>query len=402
MTETSYPPHALDGITVLDAATLVAGPLIATYLGEYGAEIIKIEQPGSGDPIRQWGSSKDGVNLMWKSLSRNKKSVSLNLRAQRGQEMLRQLAATADVLIVNTRPTTLRTWSLTYERLSAANPGLVMVHVTGYGAGGPYSDRPGFGTIGEAMSGFAHLTGEPDGPPTLPGLMLADCIAGVHGAFAVATALRYRERTGNGQLIDLSLLEPIARFAEQATLTYDQLGVVPGREGNRWSISVPRNTYQTGDRQWIALSGSSPTIALRVYDAIGRPELKEDPEYADPSRRIQNRDAVDDLIARWVRARPLTEVLARFAATGVAAGPVYDAAQLMADPHLAARGTFVTVPDEDLDRVRVQAPVARMSRTPGQIRHLGRTVGADNTTVYGRLLGLTSQDLQQLRSQGLI
>jgi crotonobetainyl-CoA:carnitine CoA-transferase CaiB-like acyl-CoA transferase len=396
------PPAALEGVTVIDAATLVAGPLIATYFAELGADVIKVEQPGQGDPIRQWGAAKSGINLMWKSLSRNKRAVSLNLRSATGQQMLRELATKADVLIVNARPSTLARWGLDWNTLSTANPGLVMVHVTGYGAGGPYSDRPGFGTIGEAMSGFAHLTGEPDGPPTLPGFMLADCVAGVTGAFAAVAALLYRFRTGEGQLVDLSLVEPLARFAEQATLTYDQLGSVPNREGNRWAISVPRNTYRTIDDRWIALSGSAPTIALRVYDAIGKPELKEDPDYADPRLRLENRQAVDDLIADWVRLRPLDDVLRIFNDAGVAAGPVYDASQIMADPHLRARKTFISIADPDLGSVTVQAPVARMSRTPGIVRHLGRHIGDDNEQVYGELLGLGPEDLCRLRDEGAI
>jgi crotonobetainyl-CoA:carnitine CoA-transferase CaiB-like acyl-CoA transferase len=394
--------QALEGITVIDAATLVAGPLIATYLAEYGADVIKVEQPGSGDPIRQWGAAKDGVNLMWKSLGRNKRTVSIDLRMTKGQALFRRLTREADVVVLNARPSTLGRWGITYEDLTRENPDLVVAHVTGYGAGGPYSDRPGFGTIGEAMSGFAYLTGEPDGPPTLPGFMLADCVAGVHGAFAVVTALRHRALTGEGQLVDLSLVEPLARFAEQATLTYDQLGMIPGREGNGWKISVPRNTYRTRDSRWIALSGSSPGIALRVFDAIGRPELKQDPDFANPLRRIDNRDSVDALIANWVAARDLVQVMAAFDEFGVAAGPVYDARQLMTDPHLTARGTFVPVEDEDLTVVRVQAPVARLSRTPGRITHLGRHVGEDNDEVFGKLLDLNDRNLRELREEGVI
>ncbi|KUO16424.1 acyl-CoA transferase [Streptomyces dysideae] len=376
--------------------------MIATYMGEYGADVIKVEQPGSGDPIRQWGANKGDINLMWKSLGRNKRCVSLNLRVEAGQELFRRLAAEIDVVILNARPSALERWGISYEDLASRNEGLVMIHVTGYGAGGPYSDKAGFGTISEAMSGFAHITGEADGPPTLPGFMLADCTAAVHGAFAVSAALLHRERTGQGQLIDLSLLEPLARFAEQATLTYDQLGKIPGRVGNKWAISVPRNTYKTGDGHWIALSGSAQSVALKVFDAIGRPELREDPEYADPLRRIVNRDAVDDLIADWIRQRSLQTVMQQFDDHGVAAGPVYNAQQLMADPHLKARGTFVPVKDEDLDEVRVQAPVARMSQTPGVIRYLGRSVGQDNRDVLHELLGVGDEEFKRLDDGGAL
>jgi crotonobetainyl-CoA:carnitine CoA-transferase CaiB-like acyl-CoA transferase len=392
----------LDGLTVIDAATLVAGPMIATYLGEYGADVIKIEQPGSGDAIRQWGAMKGDINLMWKSLGRNKRAASLNLRVPAGQQLLREMAARADIVIINSRPSTLAKWGLTYDELSKNNPGLIMLHVTGYGAGGPMSDKPGFGTIGEAMSGFSHITGDPEGTPTLPGFMLADCTAAVHGAFAAMLAVHHRTRTGRGQLIDLSLVEPLARFIEQATLTYDQLGVSPKRMGNKWAISVPRNTYCTKDDKWIALSGSSQELALRVFDAIGRPELRQDPEFADPHRRVANRHVVDGVVADWVESHTLAEVLRRFDETGVAAGPVYDAEQLMSDPQMIARNTFVAVPDDDLGVVRVQAPVARMSDSPGHIEHLGRGVGEDNDDVYGKFLEKSADEVAALRADRVI
>ena len=392
----------LSGLTVLDAATLVAGPMIATYLGEYGADVIKIEQPGSGDPIRQWGSMKGDINLMWKSLGRNKRAASLNLRTPEGQGLFKDMAARADIVVINARPSTLAKWGLTYDELAERNPGLIMVHVTGYGAGGPYSDKPGFGTVGEAMSGFSHITGEADGTPTLPGFMLADCTAAVHGAFAAMVAVHHRNLTGRGQLIDLSLVEPLARFIEQATLTFDQLGVSPKRTGNKWAISVPRNTYQTSDGHWIALSGSSQELALRVFDAVGRPELRNDPEYSDPHRRVVNRHKVDGVVAEWVESLPLEEVLRRFDEHGVAAGPVYDAEQLMNDPQMIARKTFVPVPDEDLGVVRVQAPVARMSDSPGRIDHLGRNIGEDNDYVYGKFLGLPAENIIALQDDGII
>ena len=269
---------ALAGLRVIDAATLAAGPLIATWMGEQGAEVIKVEQPDGGDPLRQWGAQRDGIGLMWKSVARNKKCVTLNLRLEAGRDLLRSLTRQADVLIMNLRPSTLRKWDLEYESLAAANPRLVMVHVTGYGAGGPKSDWPGFGTLGEAMSGFAHLTGTPDGPPTLPSFMLADGVAALNATYAVMMALYHRDAHGGpgggrGQLIDINLIEPLARLLEQSVLTYDQLGTIPVRTGNRWDISAPRNTYQTSDGRWLAMSGSAPTIAMRALRAVGRPEL---------------------------------------------------------------------------------------------------------------------------------
>ncbi|TKG70838.1 CaiB/BaiF CoA transferase family protein [Prauserella endophytica] len=395
--------RALSGIRVVDAATLAAGPLVATWLGEFGAEVIKVEQPGGGDPLRQWGAQRDGVGLMWKSLGRNKKSVTLDLRKEAGRELLRELARGADVLVVNFRPSTLAKWGFDYESLAAENPGLVLVHVTGFGSGGPNSDRPGFGTLGEAMSGFAHLTGEPDGPPTLPSFMLADGVAALNATYAVMMALYHRDvHGGGGQLIDINLIEPLARLIEQSVLTYDQLGTIPGRTGNRWEISAPRNTYRTKDGRWLAMSGSAPTIAKRALRAIGRPELTEDPRFAEAQQRLRNAAEIDRLMAEWIAERTLEDAMAVFERAEVAAAPVYDAEQLLADPQLRARGTYVDVPDPDLGSMRVQGPVPRMSATPGRVEHLGAAVGEHNDEVYGGLLGLSEDRLRQLRAEGVI
>lgn len=393
----------LDGIRVIDAASLAAGPLMATYLGELGAEVIKIEQPAGGDPIRKWGAQKDGHGLMWKSVGRNKRSATLDLRQPRGQELLRSLSAKADVVIVNTRYSTWEKWGLGYDELSRDNPGLVMLHVTGFGADGPYSDRPGFGTLSEAMSGFAHTTGQADGPPTLPSFMLADGVAALTGTYAILAALYHRDvHGGTGQLVDLSLVEPLSRLLEQSTLVYDQLGVVQTRFGNKWDISAPRNTYQTSDGKWIAVSGSAPTVAKRIFIAIGRPDLADGPEFGDPQARLKNADAVDATVAEWVAARTLDEVMAIFEREQVAAAPVYDAEQLINDPHLAARGTYAPVEDSDLGPMRLQAPVPRFSSTPAQIKHTGRELGADNEYVYRKILDLDEGQFDALRTECVI
>ncbi|MFJ9089548.1 CaiB/BaiF CoA transferase family protein [Streptomyces sp. NPDC102384] len=393
----------LAGLRVIDAATLAAGPLIATWLGEHGAEVIKVEQPEGGDPLRQWGAQKDGVGLMWKSIGRNKKSVTLDLRREAGQSLLRDMAGQADVIVLNLRPSTLQKWGLDYGSLAAVNSGLVMVHVTGFGAGGPKSDRPGFGTLGEAMSGFAHLTGSPDGPPTLPSFMLADGVAGLTATYAVMMALYHRDVHGaNGQLIDVNLIEPLARLLEQSVLTYDQLGTAPSRTGNRWDISAPRNVYLTKDGHWLAMSGSAPTIAKRALEAVGRPELTRDPRFAEAQQRLKNATAIDTIMADWISARTLDEAMAVFEAANVAAAPVYDAEQLLADPHLTAREAYVSLPDSELGGMRVQAPVPRFSDTPGSVGHLGPALGEHNEEIYGQLLGIDAAGRQDLRSQGVI
>jgi crotonobetainyl-CoA:carnitine CoA-transferase CaiB-like acyl-CoA transferase len=400
MTSVSGP---LAGVRVLDAATLAAGPLIATWLGEFGAEVIKVEQPDGGDPLRQWGAQRDGVGLMWKSLGRNKKSVTLNLREPVGRDLLRELAGRCDVLVLNLRPGTLARWGLTYEELKVAHPGLVMVHVTGYGAGGPKSDRPGFGTLGEAMSGFAHLTGQPDGPPTLPSFMLADGVAALTASYAVLMALYHRDVHGApGQLIDINLIEPLARLIEQPVLTYDQFGTVPGRTGNRWDISAPRNTYRTKDDKWLAMSGSAPTIAMRALRAVGRADLTTDPRFAEAQQRLRNAAEIDAVMAGWIGGHTLDEAMAVFEEAEVAAAPVYDAAQLLADPQLAARNVYPTYPDPDFGQMRVQAPVPRFSETPGEVRHLGPALGEHTEEVYRGLLDLDDRRLTELRAAGVI
>jgi crotonobetainyl-CoA:carnitine CoA-transferase CaiB-like acyl-CoA transferase len=403
MAETAAPERPLRGIRVIDAATLAAGPLVATALGEFGAEVIKVEQPRVGDPLRTWGHRKDGVGLFWKSVGRNKRCVTLDLRSTDGQQLFHRLLDVSDVVVVNNRPSALARWGLDYESVHAAHPRLVMLHVSGYGGGGPASDRPSFGTLAEAMSGFAHVTGQPDGPPTLPPFFLADGIAAQSATFAVMMALYHRDvHGGGGQLVDVNLIEPLARLVETSTLACSQLGIVPGRVGNRLDASAPRNAYVTADGRWVALSSASPNIVVRLYRAVERPDLAEDDEYVDPVRRQAHGDEIDGVVARFIRERPLREVMAVFEQAEVAAAPVYDAAQLLADEHLQARGSFVQVDDPDLGTMTVQAPVARLSETPGGVDHLGRSLGADNDAVYGGLLGLGDDRLAALRAAGTI
>jgi len=393
----------LRGVRVVDAATLAAGPLVATAMGEFGADVIKVEQPGAGDPLRTWGERKDGIGLVWKSMSRNKRCVTLDLRQADGQELFHHLLEASDVLIVGNRPSAMARWGIDYDSVHERHPQLVMLHVSGFGGGGPKSDSPGFGTLAEAMSGFAHLTGQPDGPPTLPPFMLADGVAALAATYAVMMALYHRDvHGGGGQLVDVNLIEPLARLIESSTLAYDQLGKITGRVGNRFDASAPRNAYRTSDDKWLALSSASPTIAARVYRAIDRPDLADDPDYVDSIPRQQRAGEVDRLVADWVVGRTLAESMATFEAASVAAAPVYDAEQLLADEHLRARGTFVPVEDPDLGTVTVQAPVAVLSGTPGRIDHLGRHLGADNDAVFGDLLGVDPDRLAALRAAGVI
>jgi crotonobetainyl-CoA:carnitine CoA-transferase CaiB-like acyl-CoA transferase len=397
------PDGPLAGVRVVEAATLAAGPLAGAALGEFGAEVVKVEQPDAGDPMRTWGHRREGIGLAWKSVSRNKQCVTLDLRQPDGQDLFHQLLDVSDVLLVGNRPSALERWTIDYETVHARHPHIVMCHISGYGRGGPKSDRPGYGTLAEAMSGFAHVVGQPDGPPTLPPFMLADGVASLAATYAVVMALYHRDvHDGSGQLVDLSLIEPLARLIETSTLTLDQLGVIPGRVGNRLDASAPRNAYRTADGRWLALSSASPAIVKRVYRAIDRPDLADDPDYVDPVRRQERAGEVDELVERWVAGRTLDEAMAVFEAAEVTAAPVYDAAQLLADEHLQARGTFVTVDDPDLGPMTVQGPVAQLSGTPGRIEHLGRALGADNDAIFGDLLGVPADRLAALRAKGVI
>jgi crotonobetainyl-CoA:carnitine CoA-transferase CaiB-like acyl-CoA transferase len=393
----------LHGLRVVDAATLVAGPMVATALGEFGAEVIKVEQPGGGDPLRTWGDRKDGIGLVWKSVSRNKRCITLDLRQAEGQELFHQLLNVSDVLVVGNRPSALTRWGLDYESVHDRHPQLVMLHISGYGRGGPFSDRPGFGTLAEAMSGFAQVTGQPDGPPTLPPFMLADGVAAQAATWAVMMALYHRDlHGGGGQLVDVNLVEPLARLVESSTLAFDQLGIIPTRAGNRLPASAPRNTYRTADDKWLAISSASTNIAMRVYRSIGRADLAENPDYVDPVRRQERGLEVDALVANWVGKRSLDEAMKVFLEAEVAATPVYDAEQLLADEHLKARGTFVRVDDPDLGPMTIQAPIALLSESPGRITHLGRPLGADNDAIYGGLLGIEPDQVAALRAAGVI
>jgi crotonobetainyl-CoA:carnitine CoA-transferase CaiB-like acyl-CoA transferase len=395
-------PLPLAGVRVLDIATMAAAPWAATYLAEFGADVIKVEMPGTGDHQRRWGTPKNGVGIFWKSMGRNKRSVTLNLGKPEGAEIFKRLVAEVDVVIENFRPGTLERWGIGYETLKAINPRLVLLRVTGFGQEGPYSSRPGFGTLAESLTGFAHLTGHPSGPPTLPNGPLADGLAGITGAFAVMVALYYRDaRDGVGQVIDLSLCEPLLRLLEPALLDYDQLGIARGRVGNRSDHVAPRNSYQCGDGRWVSISGSAQSIFERLMVAIGRPELRTDPRFAVNSARVAHVDELDEIIGAWIRRYPRDEVLSRLEAAEVAVAPIYDIPDIFADPHFQARQSMISVEDADLGRIQLVNVVPRLSETPGRVSTTGPALGEHNADVYA-MLGISAQQLEQLHQQGII
>jgi crotonobetainyl-CoA:carnitine CoA-transferase CaiB-like acyl-CoA transferase len=387
---------------VVDASTILAGPLCAQVLGDFGADVIKVEQPCRGDGMRGHGLSKEGVPLWWKMVSRNKRTIALDLRHPDGAELFTALAREADVVVENFRPGTMERWGLGYDVLSEGNPELVLLRVTGFGQSGPYSSRPAFGTLVEAMSGFAHLTGEADGPPTLPAFGLADSIAGITGAAAVAMALLHVARGGTGQVIDLDLLTPIMTAVGPGVIYADQLGIDQHRSGNRSSNNAPRNTYLTSDGHWVAISTSADSIARRVLELVGHPEVVEEPWFATGRERAQHADELDGHVAAWIGERTRDEVSQAFSAAGAAVAPVYRPSELLEDPQVQAMQLVTQVMDDDLGPVRMQNVLWRMSETPGSIRSTGRGLGEDTDRVLVKELGLTPEQVRGLRERGIV
>ncbi|HEX2729752.1 MAG TPA: CoA transferase, partial [Rubrobacteraceae bacterium] len=392
--------EALDGIKVIDAANLFAGPLAATILGDFGAEVVKVEHP-RGDPSRTHGHAKDGVGLWWKMLGRNKKCVTLNLGKPEGQEIFKRLAAGADVVIESFRPGTFERWNLGYEELKAENPGLVFTRVTGFGQTGPYKNRPGFGTLAESMSGFAHVTGQPDGPPTLPPFGLADGIAALATVCAVLTALRARDATGHGQVVDLAIFEPIFTVLGPQPIVYDQLGIVQQRSGNRSVNNAPRNAYETKDGHWVAISTSAQNIAERVMRLVGRPEFIDEPWFQKGSERAKHADELDEAVGTWISARTRDEVIVAFDEAGAAVAPIYSIADIVEDPQYKALETITSVEDPELGPIKMQNVLFRLSETPGKIKWSGPKLGQHNGEVYAAL-GIDEKRLEELAGADII
>jgi len=391
----------LTGLRVIDASTILAGPLCCQILGDQGAEVIKVEHPVAGDGMRGHGPSKDGVPLWWKEISRNKRTIGLSLSVPEGAQLFLELAKTADVVVENFRPGTLERWGVGPEKLHEINPRLVIVRITGFGQKGPYAARPGFGTLAEAMSGFAHLTGEADGPPTLPAFGLADSICGIAASSATMMALWARERTGKGEVVDMNLLEPIMTAVGPHATVYDQLGVVGHRQGNRSGNNSPRNTYRCKDGGWVAISTSAQSIAERVMTLVGHPEVIAEPWFASGRQRAAHADLLDAYVGGWIAERTREEVMAEFERVGAAAAPVYDARDLVEDPHVTGTGMLTRVPDEDLGSVLMHNVMWRMPGAPGRVRFTGRSLGADTDEIL-RELGIDADTTADLRVRKVI
>ena len=394
----------LQGLRVLDVAAFVAGPFAATQLAEFGAEVIKVEMPRTGDPLRKFGTPTEcGDSLVWLSEARNKKSVTLDLRTPEGADILKQLVAKADVLIENFQTGTMEKWGVGWETLRTCNPRLVMLRITGYGQTGPYSTRPGFGRIANAFGGLSFLAGDPDRPPSTPGSpTVPDYLAGVYGAYGVMMALRALDMTGEGQVIDIGLYEPIFRFLDELPAAYHRTGFIRQRMGPAMKNAVPHSHYPTRDGRWVAIACTSDKIFERLARLVGRPEVAGDGEFGTFEKRDARRDEVDKMVTDWTSSRGRDEVLRQCEELQVPCGMVAAIDEIFEDPQYAARGNIVMVDDPRAGEVAVHDVVPRMTGTPGGIEWLGPAVGAHNEEIYGGLLGLSDEDLTALRDKGVI
>jgi len=389
----------LDGLVVLDLTRLVAGNMLSLQLADFGAEVIKIEDPDKGDPLRDWRVK--GISAYWKVYARNKKSVTLKLREEAGKGLLLRLAERADVLIENFRPGTLEKMGLGPEVLLARNPDLVVVRISGWGQDGPYRYRPGFGTLVEGMSGFAARNGFEDREPVLPPLALADMLAGLYGSFAVMTALRHRDSGGAGQVIDLPLLDPMFSVLGPEAAVYQLTGKIKTRTGSRSNTACPRNVFPTKDGRWISISASMQAMVDRLYKALGVPELLDDPRFRTNADRVANADATEAPIRAFTSAHTLEEGMAFFEQHEITAAPVYDIDQFMADPHVRARQVVVELPDKDMGTIPMHAVVPRLSASPGALRRPAPDLGEHTAEVLGRL-GVDGAALEDLARRKII
>lgn len=399
----------LAGIRVLDLGTRIGAPFAATLLGDLGADVIKVEVPGEGDFMRSIGPFADGHSLFWAVEGRSRRSITLNLRLPKGQAILRRLVRTADVVVENFRPGTLEKWGLDYDALAAENPGVVLTRVSVYGQTGPYRERPGLDRNGIAMGGLMYVTGYPDRPPVRPGVIVSDYLTGVFNAFAIVAALWERDRTARetgapprGQSVDLALYESILRIMEHTLAAYDRLGVVREREGNRLSNSAPLDNWETKDGKWVCIVAAGDGLFPRFAKAMGREDLLRDPRFATLAKRAEHGDAINAIVAEWVRRHTASEVEAILVANDVPFGVAYSVADIFADPHVAARGDIETVEDPVIGPVRMQGVYPRFSRTPGRIRRGAPRLGEHNVEVYGELLGMGEEEIRALEGEGVM
>lgn len=400
---TSKGDSALSDLRVLEMGQLLAGPFCGQLLADFGAEVIKIEAPRVGDPMRQWGREKPhGKSLWWPVVARNKKSLTLNLREKDGQDIVRKLIENTDILIENFRPGTMERWNLGYEELSKINPQLVMVRVTGFGQTGPYSKRAGYGAIGEAMGGLRYVVGDPSTQPSRMGISIGDELAAVHACMGAMFAIHARERTGKGQIVDSAIYEAVLNMMESLVTEYDVAGYVRERTGAILPNVSPSNVFDTADDKLLLIAANQDTVFKRLAEAMGQPGLAEDERYATHSARGKYQKELDGLINEWTRTIPLTELEEQMNEFGVPCGLIYKAEDMLQDEHFIAREAIVEVEHPDFGPIKMQNVAPRLSDTPGAVRHVGPTLGEDNDYVLGELLNLDADEQARLKDAGII
>jgi formyl-CoA transferase len=396
-------PTPLDDVRVIEIGQLLAGPFCGQLLGDFGAEVIKLEDPGKGDPMRQWGREKPhGKSLWWPVVARNKKSVTCNLRTAAGQDLVRRLVAEADVLLENFRPGTLERWGLAPEQLWEINPRLVVTRVTGFGQSGPYAPRAGYGSIGEAMGGIRYVTGDPDRQPSRAGVSLGDSLAATYAALGTLVALHQRDRSGRGQVVDSAIYEAVLAMMESLVPEWQVAGYQRERTGAVLPNVAPSNVYPTADGETILIAANQDTVFRRLAEAMGRPELADDERYATHGARGVSMAELDELIAQWTAEQPAAGLLELLEEHGVPAGRIYRARDMLADPHFAARESIVRVPHPQFGDLAMQNVFPRLSETPGRVRHPGPELGEHNDDVYRGLLKLSDGELETLRADGVV
>jgi crotonobetainyl-CoA:carnitine CoA-transferase CaiB-like acyl-CoA transferase len=391
---------ALDGLRVVEMGQLLAGPFCGQLLGDMGADVIKVEPPGAGDPMRDWGQGETKVN--WEVIARNKRSVSLNLRVPEGQEIVRKLAAKADILIENFKPGTMEKWGLGPDALLAINPRLIIARMSGYGQTGPYSDRAGFGGIGEAMGGWRYIVGEPDRPPSRMGISIGDTLTATFGCMGVLAALHVRERTGQGQVVDAALYESVLQVMESIVPEYDLMGLIRERSGSILPGIAPSNVYSCKDGEYM-IGANKDSLWRRLAEAMGRPELGDDPRYATHLARGTNQLELDELINAWTRTLTVDALDALMTQCSIPAGRVYRAPEMIADPHFQAREAIIDVETERYGTLKMQNAFPKLSVTPSSVRHPAPSkVGQHNEDVFGELLGMSAHDIEALQAAGIM
>lgn len=392
----------LQGVKVIELGTLIAGPFCARLLGEFGAEVIKIEPPGLGDPLRKWRTLYRGTSLWWQAQARNKKSVTLDLKQPEAQEIVRKLVAGADIVVENFRPGAMEKWNLGWEQLARVNPRLVMVRLSGFGQTGPYRDRPGFGAIGESMGGLRYVTGYPDRPPVRVGVSIGDSIAALHGVMGALMALRHREvNGGRGQVVDVALYEAVFNMMESVLPEHDMFGLIRERSGASLPGIVPSNTYVTRDRKYVVIGANADSIFKRMMNAIGRADLADDPGLAHNDGRVACTEEIEKVIGDWVAANDLDRVLEVLEVAEVPSGKIYDIADIMNDPHYAAREMIREHRLDDGKTLKLPGIVPRLSETPGDTKWLGPALGEHTAEVLGAL-GYSQEQMRDLKQQGVI